>query len=681
MGLSRGSQSQSVTERAVSVDMAVHPFADLSVSEIDQARRLIQSLHPNVLLSFKAITLEEPNKQHMLDYLEAEHGGAAKPNPPPRMAYCPYYLRGTTDLRTAWVNLTKGTVAKTEKLDPEFHGNVDFAEVVEVEQVVMQDPAVHAEIAKLELPDHLEVIPEPWGFGSDGVDDARRLYQIYMFVREKGKPDYNHYAHPLSFSPVFDPVLGRIIRIEQIPTGAGHETKDVEPFKMTPSNEYVPEEVTPRGDLKPLHVAQPEGPSFSISQDRVLRWQKWQMRLSFNYREGLVLRDVRYDGKPLFYRVSLSEMTVPYGDPRSPYHRKMAFDLGDVGAGMVANNLSLGCDCLGHIAYLDGLLCDREGTPVRKENAVCIHEQDGGIGWKHSNYRTERACVTRKRELVLQSILTVSNYEYILAFVFNQAAEFEYEVRATGILSTAAIDEGITVDYGTVVHPGVLAAHHQHILSLRIDPALGSYRQGNRLTYTEAHAMAMDSENPFGNGYRAISTPVKLAGGLDLDTSKSRTFAIQNVGMKNPINSLPASYKIQVPPVQPLLAHPDSFHYRRAEFADHSIYVTKYADDELFCGGKFTNQSRGGTGIKNWVSRGDNVLDEDIVVWVQFGLNHIPRIEDFPVMPCETVKVHLKPVNFFTRNPALDVPPSSQHANRSVLVSQDAANGCCGGKL
>lgn len=68
----------------------------------------------------------------------------------------------------------------------------------------------------------------------------------------------------------------------------------------------------------------------------------------------------------------------------------MAFDLGDVGAGMVANNLRLGCDCLGSIAYLDGLVCDRDGRPVIKENAMCIHEQDAGIGWKHSNYRTER---------------------------------------------------------------------------------------------------------------------------------------------------------------------------------------------------------------------------------------------------------------------------------------------------
>jgi len=48
----------------------------------------------------------------------------------------------------------------------------------------------------------------------------------------------------------------------------------------------------------------------------------------------------------------------------------------------------------------------------------------------------------------------------------------------------------------------------------------------------------------------------------------------------------------------------------------------------------------------------------------------VPRIEDFPVMPCEIIKVSLKPVNFFDKNPALDVPPSTQEFNKSTLLSE-----------
>ncbi len=119
-----------------------------------------------------------------------------------------------------------------------------------------------------------------------------------------------------------------------------------------------------------------------------------------------------------------------------------------------------------------------------------------------------------------------------------------------------------------------------------------------------------------------------------------------------------------------MVADTSSFHHKRAEFADHNIYVTKYHDGELYAGGKYTNQSRGGAGVRAWANRKENVVDEDIVVWIQFGLQHVVRIEDFPVMPCEVIKVQLKPVNFFDKNPALDVPPSNQEFNRSTDVTE-----------
>lgn len=307
-------------------------------------------------------------------------------------------------------------------------------------------------------------------------------------------------------------------------------------------------------------------------------------------------------------------------------------------------------------------------------NVVCIHEQDNGISWKHTNYRTGRAAVARNRELVVQSIITVANYEYIMAFMFNQAGEMDYEVRATGILSTQPIDDGIEVPFGTVVHPGVLAAHHQHIFSLRVDPAIDGYH--NRLVYDEAIAMPRSDFNPHGTGYYNQETIVEQSGGYNLDFDSNRTFKIQNADVRNPVNGKPVAYKIHAPPFQKLLSDAESFNHKRAEFADKNIYAVKYRDNELYAGGLYTNQSRGGTGVRSWANRKDRIVDEDLVVFVQFGMNHIPRIEDFPgkpsamqkvsrrirlidsVMPVEIIKVAFKPVNFFDKNPALDVPPS-----------------------
>jgi len=215
----------------------------------------------------------------------------------------------------------------------------------------------------------------------------------------------------------------------------------------------------------------------------------------------------------------------------------------------------------------------------------------------------------------------------------------------------------------------------------------------NRLVYDEMHALPRSDFNPHGVGYVAQETVVEQSCGLDLNFDANRTFKIQNVGHRNPINGKPVGYKIHAPPFQKMIADMDSFHHKRAQFADHNLYVVKYRDNELYAAGKYTNQSRGGEGVRAWADRNENIVDTDIVVYVQFGLQHATRIEDFPVMPCEIIKVALKPVNFFEKNPAIDVPPSNQEFNKSALVAeqhrQPAAEAvigekgavCCSSKL
>jgi len=138
---------------------------------------------------------------------------------------------------------------------------------------------------------------------------------------------------------------GELVDIIQLPTGASSELNYDSVFTPHAAKEYHHglQASPPRTDLKPLIVQQPQGVSFSID-GYMIRWQKWRFRLGFNWREGMVLHDVTYDGRDLF-----SEMFVPYGDPRHPYSRKSVFDVGDIGAGVAANNLALGCDCLGVI--------------------------------------------------------------------------------------------------------------------------------------------------------------------------------------------------------------------------------------------------------------------------------------------------------------------------------------------
>ncbi|KAF7192390.1 Copper amine oxidase 1 [Pseudocercospora fuligena] len=661
-----------------------HPLGPLTGTEFRDCAAVLQAAWPeHTSLQFKSMLLLEPPKTELLAYLDAERQGKS-PQALDRRVYVAYYLRNTDTLHEAHVNLTSKAVERNERLGSHIHAPNDPEEVFAIEDEVLKHPRVQEELAKLKLPPSTAIVCDPWIYGSDGINkgdrrDDLRLVQCYLYARDPKHPDMEdgcHYAYPLPISPVMSPVDLSLLRIDILPTGLDHTVRPLQPLTLGPPSEYVPEKQTLREGLKPLHVVQPEGTSFTVKHysdlGRTIYWQKWDFKIGFNAREGMIIYDVHYDDKPLFHRLSLSDMAIPYADPRHPYHRKAAFDLGDVGAGIVSNNLKLGCDCLGSIYYISGLVNDTKGNPKEVPNAICIHEVDDGILWKHTNYRTKRGVVVRNRELVVQQILTVANYEYVLAWKFNLSGDITYEVRATGILSTQPLDDSLTTvenPFGTVVHPGVLAAYHQHFFSLRIDPRIAG--SGNEIACDEARALPRDLDlNPHGTGYTVKRSQLAKSGGYDLDQTTNRVFKILNSQVRNEVNGSAVGYKIHAPPMQFLLADQDSYHHKRAEFADHNIYLTKYREDELFAGGTFTNQSRGGTGVRSWADRNEH-LDGEPVVWVNFGLNHFPRVENFPVMPAETIKIMLRPDNFFGKNPAIDVPPSEQAFNKSVLV-----NGC-----
>lgn len=136
--------------------------------------------------------------------------------------------------------------------------------------------------------------------GSDGVDDAERLYQCFLYLRDPlnaSEADSNHYALPLPISPVVSTEHMKVIRIDILPTGTDNTIKPIEPYKIQPPNEYIPEHQELRTDLKPLNVLQPEGASFQVTREgtsSILEWQKWKFRVGFNQREGMVLYDVSY---------------------------------------------------------------------------------------------------------------------------------------------------------------------------------------------------------------------------------------------------------------------------------------------------------------------------------------------------------------------------------------------------
>lgn len=213
-----------------------------------------------------------------------------------------------------------------------------------------------------------------------------------------------------------------------------------------------------------------------------------------------------------------------------------------------------------------------------------------------------------------------------------------------------------------------------------IDPMLDG--QKNTIIQEESVPVPQsEHENPHGNAWRVMKTPFETSGFADADPFAARVFKMVNENVRNPVSGNPVGFKLVPQPCQLLLAGADSVVRKRARFAEHHIWVTRYRDGDLWAAGKWTNQSLHETdGLFDYAARAEKVRDEDVVLWHTFGMTHNPRVEDFPVMPVEVTTISLKPADFFTKNPALDVPRSRQEVNNSVLYEATSMRDgeCCG---
>ncbi|KAI0125322.1 copper amine oxidase [Xylariales sp. AK1849] len=693
-----------------------HPLQPLSNVEILQARDIILEKHgDDAHLFFRSVYLEEPARADLARFLIAEHGEhetaeAALEASFPRLVKSIYDVikgPGVHQLTDTIVDIHSGKIVHDEEHPPNCQSFYTMPEFAAFQDACVSSDMFKEALREFELPSNFTITIDPWPYGGLSPDvDIPRYMQGLVFARDASEDnlDSNHYSFPLPIIPVMDVVYKKLVQIDRLATGGRGDPLEPPAPTSTPKKlfsnhkpaEYVPELLDRplRTDLKPINVVQPEGASFTVRNSSLVEWQRWRFRLGFTPREGAVLHDLCYDNRPILFRLSFSEMTVPYGDPRPPFHRKQAFDFGDGGCGRAANNLSLGCDCLGAIHYFDAWVTDTAGNPMLAKNVVCLHEQDNGIGWKHTNFRTDRAVVTRLRELVVQFIVTLANYEYVFAYKLDTAGGITVETRATGIVSVVAIDEGKTSGYGNVVSPSVLAQNHQHIFAVRMDPAIDSYDPGEtNIILEETHSVPMNPEtNPHGNGYEIRRDPITRAVFADAEPKLNRTVKLESKSKKNEISGKNVGYKFIPSPTQLMLADPESVQAKRAPFASHHLWITGHRDGELWAAGEFTNQSQSEVGgVKAMVDRGDWFVEHDNsngatqtnghhaaeearlsspVVWNVFGLTHNPRVEDWPVMPVEIHQVHIRPADFFTSSPALDVP-STKNAT-SVSVS------CCG---
>ncbi|MBY0441781.1 MAG: primary-amine oxidase [Mycobacteriaceae bacterium] len=637
-----------------------HPLASLCVAEFAAIQTIITARPEYTETTrFVYVGLEEPPKNAVLAW-EAGVGPL-----PARLARVQLLDTATGRSTDSVVDIATGENVRETLLD----GTAGQLPILEMEsalivEILAADSRWVAALAARGLTP-ADVVAVPLSAGNYGLpgEQGRRVLRSLAFKQDH--PKDHPWAHPVDGLTAYIDTVARVV-LEVVDT-PGYS------LPVEHGNFDDPDlQGAPLDTLKPIVITQPEGVSFTIDGE-IIEWGNWKLRIGFDWREGLILRQLHYLKRPVIYRASIAEMVVPYGDPSRNRFWQNFFDAGEYLYGRSANSLEIGCDCVGEIHYFDAVLADELGSPRVIKNAVCMHEEDFGALWKHTDPFTGSRQVRRSRRLVISFFTTVGNYDYGFFWYLYLDGTIEGEVKLTGVPFTSVYpgpqEDGSPYPWASQVAPGLAAPYHQHLFSVRLDMMVDGL--ANVVNEIDAVRVPSGPGNEYGGAFTKSVTPLKSEAGSGrcADGSVGRVWQIASTEKTDRLGH-PTSYLLFPMHTPVLLAAEDSVIARRAGFATRHLWVTKYHPAQRYAAGDFVNQHPGGAGLPEYIADDEPLVGQDLVVWHTFGLTHFPRNEDWPIMPMDYAKFTLKPYNFFDRNPVLNVPAAQPACTEHPICPQ-----------
>lgn len=622
--------------------VAAHPLDPLSAREITAAVAALRAGgFADAATRFALIDLDEPSKADVL----AWHPGAAVK----RAAFV--VARRNRTVYEGVVDLATDAVTRWQPI-PGVQSSTVAAEWDAAQRITVADPGWQAAMRQRGYAgfDQVFCAPLTVGFVADPAEAGRRLLKVVCYdtagtrINVWGRPIEGLYA-------VVDLDAGKVIRL--VDSGAVPVARDT-------------------GDFAGAAVAEPAA---AVSRDVALdgsavRWKNWSFRFRLDPRVGPVVSLLRYrDGerdRMVLYRGSLAEMFVPYMDPDGGWSTRTYLDAGEYGFGTAASPLAPGIDCPRDARFIAATLPDDTGEPVLLKSRMCLFVRDTDDPlWRHAETAARAYAGRPAAELVLRTIAAIGNYDYLVDWVLTEAGAVRIDVGATGIdqvkgvaaRSMADPSAGADTTYGTLVAPHLVAVNHDHFLSFRLDVDIDG--TGNTLLRERLAPSTFDGDGGRRSLWRVVAAPVDAEGPIEADEhGGEEIWKIVNPNLRNGLGAHPG-YVLRPGHSAVSLLTPDDGAQRRAAFSAAPLWITAYDPKELYAAGPYPNQSRGGDGLPAYAAQHRPVVNADIVLWCTIGFHHVPRPEDWPVMPTLWHSVTLVPDGFFDRDPALDLTPDA----------------------
>jgi primary-amine oxidase len=421
---------------------------------------------------------------------------------------------------------------------------------------------------------------------------------------------------------------------------------------------------------KPIVVSQPDGPSFSI-KDGEVNWQNWHFRFRLDPRSGPIinLAQLDYQGKrrSVLYEGSLSEMYVPYMDPEETWNSHVFLDAGEyfmnTGLGIL-KPLAKGVDCPDYATFFSETYFHDDGTPFTRPQVACLFERTlGDPSWRH--WEREGVVGRPGRELVFRTVAVVGNYDYILDWRFAQEGAITVAVGATGELEVKGVKdksdmmgkdpEGNMVEFGHMVAPNTDGVDHDHFFSFRMDIDVDGTKNNFEVDKLVQYKLPASSARKtiWAMAPKTIDNESGAAQNISIEHPAMWRFV--NPDVKNDLG-YPTSFEIMPGLTGASLLSLDDWPQKRAGFSDHQLWVTPYDAKERYAAGVYVTGSKGTDGLPVWVKQKRSIADTDIVAWYTMAFHHVPRPEDWPQMPTMWHEFSIRPFDFYSKSPLMDLP-------------------------
>jgi len=408
-------------------------------------------------------------------------------------------------------------------------------------------------------------------------------------------------------------------------------------------------EVDPLDIIAPPIQVAPAGSRYKVDPEKqYVEWMGFSFYVGFTRDAGMSLYDIKYQGERIMYELTFQEALAHYAG-NDPMQSGTAYLDTFYGFGPYAFELVPGFDCPTHATYLNSSFYVDE-TCHTHINSICLFEHDGDYPMqRHSTGKY--VSITKNTYFVIRYVATIGNYDYTFSYSFFLDGSIAVEVRASGYIQSAYYANN--EDYGFQIHDQLSGSMHDHVLGFKADfDILGtenSLELVSMVPHTTTYSWSKKPRNTMKLERSFIET--EDDGRFNWSSNAKSQVLVVNENAKNKYGENRGYRVLPYTGTAHLTVEGSSNLNHAAHWAEYDIQVTKRKDTEYRSSHPLNSQDTFDPPIDfSKFFDGDNLRNEDLVLWLNLGMHHIPHTGDLPntVMTTAHSGIQFMPSNYFT---------------------------------